>query len=73
MVFGFRTLRHSLASFPVRTKTVPKSVQALLRYSDAKTALQLYAHSIGAGLIAAQGEMLEAILQSSNLATAEAT
>lgn len=61
MVFGFRTLRHSLASFPVRTKT------------DAKTTLQLYAHSIGATLIAAQGEMLEAILQSSNLATAEAT
>ena len=29
--FGFRNLRHSLASFPVRTKTDPKTVQALLR------------------------------------------
>jgi integrase len=29
--FGFHNLRHSLASFLVRTKTDPKTVQALLR------------------------------------------
>jgi integrase len=68
--FGFHTLRHSLASFLVRTKTDPKTVQALLRHSDVKTTLQLYAHSISADRMAAQGEMLEAILQSSNMATA---
>ena len=28
--FGFHNLRHSLASFLVRTKTDPKTVQALL-------------------------------------------
>ena len=44
--FGFHNLRHSLASFLVRTNTDPKTVQALLRHSDVRTTLQLYAHSI---------------------------
>ena len=44
--FGFHNLRHSLASFLVRRKTDPKTVQALLRHSDVKTTLQLYAHSV---------------------------
>jgi integrase len=46
--FGFHNLRHSLASFLVRSKTDPKTVQALLRHSDVKTTLQLYAHSVSA-------------------------
>ena len=33
--FGFHNLRHSLASFLIRSKTDPKTVQALLRHSDA--------------------------------------
>jgi len=61
--FGFHNLRHSLASFLVRTKTDPKTVQALLRHSDVRTTLQLYAHSISEDRMAAQGEMLHAILQ----------
>jgi len=61
--FGFHNLRHSLASFLVRTKTDPKTVQALLRHSDVRTTLQLYAHSVSADRMAAQGEMLQAILQ----------
>ena len=61
--FGFHNLRHSLASFLVRTKTDPKTVQALLRQSDVRTTLQLYAHSVSADRMAAQGEMLQAILQ----------
>jgi integrase len=64
--FGFHNLRHSLASFLVRTKTDPKTVQALLRRSDVKTTLQLYAHSISEDRMAAQGQVLEAILQSSS-------
>ena len=64
--FGFHNLRHSLASFLVRTKTDPKTVQALLRHSDVKTTLQLYAHSISEDRMAAQGQMLEDILQSSS-------
>jgi integrase len=53
--FGFHNLRHSLASFLVRSKTDPKTVQALLRHSDVKTTLQLYAHSVSADRITAQG------------------
>jgi|SRR5580658_7099288 integrase len=64
--FGFHNLRHSLASFLVRTKTDPKTVQALLQHSDVKTTLQLYAHSISEDRMAAQGQMLEAILRSSS-------
>ena len=60
--FGFRNLRHSLASFLVRTKTDPKTVQALLRHSDVRTTLQLYAHSVSEDRMAAQGEVLGAIL-----------
>jgi hypothetical protein len=65
---GFHNLRHSLASFLVRSKTDPKTVQALLRHSDVKTTLQLYAHSISEDRMAAQGQVLEAILQSGSTA-----
>jgi len=65
---GFHNLRHSLASFLVRSKTDPKTVQALLRHSDVKTTLQLYAHSISADRMVAQGQVLEAILQSGRAA-----
>ena len=60
--FGLHNLRHSLASFLVRSKTDPKTVQALLRHSDVKTTLQLYAHSVSADRMTAQGEVLQAIL-----------
>ena len=60
--FGFHNLRHSLASFLVRSKTDPKTVQALLRHSDVKTTLQLYAHSVSEDRMTAQGAMLHAIL-----------
>jgi integrase len=38
--FGFHYLRQSLASFLIRIKTDPKTVQTLLRHSDAKLTLQ---------------------------------
>ena len=60
--FGFHNLRHSLASFLVRSKTDPKTVQALLRHSDVKTTLQLYTHSVSEDRMTAQGTMLQAIL-----------
>src|SRR5215813_2298702 len=66
--FGFHNLRHSLASFLVRSKTDPKTVQALLRHSDVKTTLQLYAHSVSEDRLAAQGQVLDAILQSGSTA-----
>jgi integrase len=66
--FGFHNLRHSLASFLVRSKTDPKTVQALLRHSHVKTTLQLYAHSVSEDRMTAQGEMLEAILRTRSVA-----
>ena len=64
--FGFHNLRHSLASFLIRSKTDPKTVQALLRHSDVKTTLQLYAHSVSEDRMTAQGAMLRAILGAGN-------
>ena len=66
--FGFHNLRHSLASFLVRSKIDPKTVQALLRHSHVNTTLQLYAHSVSEDRLAAQGQMLNAILQSGSAA-----
>jgi integrase len=62
--FGFHNFRHSLASYLVRSKTDPKTVQALLRHSDVKTTLQLYSHSVSEDRMLAQGEVLQAILGS---------
>jgi integrase len=62
--FGFHNLRHSLASFLVRTKTDPKTIQTLLRHSNIKTTLQVYAHSVSEDRMTAQGLALAAFLQS---------
>jgi len=59
--FGFHNLRHSLASFLVRIKTDPKTVQTLLRHSDVKLTLQCYTHSVSEDRMAAAGAMLVAI------------
>jgi len=61
--FGYHNLRHSLASFLVRTKTDPKTVQNLLRHANVKTTLQLYAHSMTEDRLTAQGQALAAFLQ----------
>jgi integrase len=60
--FGFHNLRHSLASFLVRMRTDPKTVQSLLRHSDVKLTLQFYSHAVSQDRMAAAGEMLLAIL-----------
>ena len=59
--FGFHNLRHSLASFLVRIKIDPKTLQTLLRHSDVKFTLQYYAHSVSQDRMAAAGAMLFAI------------
>lgn len=60
--FGFHNLRHSLASFLVRKGTVQK----LLRDSDVSTTLGIYAHSMSENRLAAQDEMLAAMMTPSN-------
>jgi integrase len=59
--FGFHSLRHSLASFLVRIRTDPKTVQTLLRHSDVKLTLQFYSHAVS------QDRMAAAVAQSVNL------
>jgi integrase len=65
--FGFHNLRHSLASFLVRIKTDPKTVQTLLRHSDIKMTLQCYTHSVSEDRMAAEGAMLIAILRNGDI------
>ena len=60
--FGFHNLRHSLASFLVRMRTDPKTVQTLLRHSDVRLTLQCYTRSVSEDRMAAAGAMLTAIL-----------
>ena len=64
--FGFHNLRHSLASFLVRKGTDAKTVQAILRHSDVTTTLGIYAHSMSEDRLAAQDDMLAAMLTKSN-------
>jgi hypothetical protein len=44
--FTFHNLRHNLASFLIRIRTDPKTVQTLLRHSDLKLTLQFYTHAV---------------------------
>ncbi len=60
--FGFHNLRHSLASFLIRIRTDPKTVQTLLRHSDVKLTLQFYTHAVSRDRMIAAGKMLTAIL-----------
>jgi len=62
--FGFHTFRHSLASYLVRSKTDPKTLQSLLRHSDVKTTLQPYSHRVTEDRMLAQKSVLQAILGS---------
>ena len=58
---GFHTLRHSLASFLIRIKTDPKTVQTLLRHSYVKLTRQCHTHSVSDDRMAAAGAMQVAI------------
>jgi hypothetical protein len=64
--FGFHNLRHSLASFLVRKGTDVKTVQKMLRHSDVATTLGIYAHSMSEDRLAAQDDMLAAMMPPSN-------
>ena len=64
--FAFHNLRHSLASFLVRTGTDVKTVQNLLRHSSSKVTIDWYLHSVSEDRMAEQGKMLEAILIQKN-------
>jgi integrase len=60
--FGFHHLRHSLASFLIRIRTDPKTMQTLVRHSGVKLTLQFYTHAVSRDRMVAAGKMLTAIL-----------
>jgi integrase len=64
--FGWHNLRHSLSSFLVASGTDPKTVQSLLRHSNIKTTLDVYAHANSDNKLAAQGVYLQALAAARN-------
>jgi integrase len=63
--FGFHNFRHGLASWLVNQGTDVKTVQGLLRHSNVKTTLGLYAHQVNSSMFAAQDSMMKAMQQGS--------
>jgi integrase len=63
--FGFHTFRRTLASILVANNYDPKLVQELLRHSNIKTTLDIYAQAITSAKLEAQGMFLTELLKGS--------
>jgi integrase len=63
--FGFHTFRRTLASVLVANNYDPKLVQELLRHSNIKTTLDIYAQAITSAKLEAQGMFLTELLKGS--------
>ena len=59
---GFHTLRRTLASALVANGSDPKLVQELLRHSNIKTTLDVYARAMTPAKLEAQGWVLQQLL-----------
>jgi integrase len=59
---GFHTLRRTLASVLVANGTDPKLVQEMLRHSNVKTTLDIYARAMTPAKIRAQGWVLQQLM-----------
>jgi integrase len=57
--FGFHTFRRTLASVLVKMRVDVKTVQEILRHQNLKTTLEIYAKSMPADRLNAQGMFLE--------------
>jgi integrase len=71
--FGFHTFRRTLASVLVANNNDPKLVQELLRHSNIKTTLDVYAQAITPAKLEAQGVFLNQLLKGSWTEKAPAT
>ena len=71
--FGFHTFRRTLASVLVANNYDPKLVQELLRHSNIKTTLDIYAQAITPAKLEAQGAFLNQLLKGSWMEKAPAT
>ena len=63
--FGFHTFRRTLASVLVANNYDPKLVQELLRHSNIKTTLDIYAQAITSAKLEAQGMFLTELMKGS--------
>src|SRR5271157_4800081 len=63
--FGFHTFRRTLASALVANNCDPRLVQELLRHSNIKTTLDVYAQAITPAKLEAQGMFLAQLLKGS--------
>ncbi len=62
--FGFHNLRHALSSYlQIQAKVDPKVMQKILRHEDINTTMNIYTHDMDRNRIAAQGLMLEKLMQ----------
>ena len=59
--FGFNNFRQGLASWLVNQGTDVKTVQWLLRHSNVRTTLGLYAHQVNSSMLAAQDAVMRAM------------
>jgi integrase len=59
---GFHTLRRTLASALVANGNDPKLVQELLRHSNVKTTLDIYAKAMTPAKLEAQGWVLQQLI-----------
>ena len=66
--FGFHNFRHGLASWLVNQGTDVKTVQGLLRHSNVRTTLGLYAHQVNSSMLAAQDAVMRAMQPESQAA-----
>src|SRR5713226_3882948 len=73
IVCGFHTFRRTLASVLVANNYDPKLVQELLRHSNIKTTLDVYAQAITPAKLEAQGMFLTQLLKGSWMEKAPAT
>jgi integrase len=71
--FGFHTFRRTLASVLVANNYDPKLVQELLRHSNIKTTLDVYAQAITPAKLEPQGAFLNQLLKGSWMENAPAT
>jgi len=67
--FGFHTFRRTLASVLIGNNYDPKLVQEMLRHSNSKTTLDLYAKATTPAKMEAQGQFIKSVFAQEKLAS----
>jgi len=67
--FGFHTFRRTLASVLIGNNYDPKLVQEMLRHSNSKTTLDLYAKATTPAKMEPQGQFIKSVFAQEKLAS----